>query len=49
MIPTGQQINIYLMNNRPSGCPEELDPSDLDGEEEEENEDFEEDDFGNGN
>lgn len=47
MIPTGQQIDIYLMNNRPSGCPEELDPSDLDRKEEEESEDFEEDDFDN--
>ena len=49
MIPTGQQIDIYLMNNRPSGCPEELDPSDLDGDGEEENEDFGEDDFDNSN
>lgn len=31
MIPQGQQINLYLTATRPSGCPDELDPSSLDG------------------
>ena len=30
MIPMGSQINVYLQNTRPAGCPVELDPSDLD-------------------
>ena len=45
MIPIGQQINVYLMNNRPSGCPTEveLDPSDLDGDDEGEEKEQDED------
>ena len=27
----GQRINIYLTDNRPGGCPDDLDPSSLDG------------------
>lgn len=30
MIQTGQQIDLYLTQSRPSGCRTELDPSDLD-------------------
>lgn len=38
----GQKVNIYLTSTRPSGCPDDLDPSSLDGsgQEEQENEDF---------
>ncbi len=37
----GQTINLYLSSTRPTGCPEEIDPSSLDiGGGEEENEDF---------
>ncbi len=49
MIPTGQAVDIYLMNVRPSGCQEELDPSQLDEVENQEgDENFDNDPFESG-